>query len=533
MARAKSTRELADYRSPKHKLLAFFKERRDAWKAKCLHRGGVIKALRGRVADLSESRDAWKQRAKAAEAELARVKKAGSGTHNALVVAPVTLSAPTVLGPTLDQSVPAYHHFPISVIMLAVMLVATAAISLRGSSSALRLMRDSDGAHRSTPSFWTIRIWMQKLGYLKLIRKKPRATDWVWMADHTMQIGPDKCLLIVGLRLANLPARGVPLGHEHMEPLALIPMKHSNGRTVAAEFGKLAQRTGVPRQIVADEGSDMRAGVALFRTKHPGTVYIYDIRHKAARLLKASLGSDPRWEKFCQQAAKTRRLLQQTDLAALIPPSQRSKARYMNVGPLTAWGTQIVAVVQSRQRVAFRETSISKAAVRKRLGWVMDYAEALRQWHETATIAQSVDEHVQRNGIDTRSRKQIVRSLRRRATTKRGRRMRADLLAFVEQEAAKARPGERLVGSTAVLESVFGKLKHLERNQSGGGFTGMLLAAVACIGSTTVSVVKHAFETVRAADVSRWCHERLGMSPQAKRRRILSAVGGTKSAGKA
>ncbi len=32
------------------------------------------------------------------------------------------------------------------------------------------------------------------------------ADDWVWMADHSNQIGPEKALVVLGVRAARLPA---------------------------------------------------------------------------------------------------------------------------------------------------------------------------------------------------------------------------------------------------------------------------------------------------------------------------------------
>lgn len=532
MASAKSKRSLADYRSPKHKLLAFFKTRRDAWKAKCLARGKDLKRLRDRVADLAKSRDEWKQRAKAAEAELARIRKSGNHFQKTSALVPLAVSPAIVLTPTAAQAAPAYHHFPLSLIMLGVAFVAVAAISMRGSSAVLRLLAADGGQQASVPSFWTIRLWLQKIGLFKLNRPKPRAKDWAWMADHTMQIGAEKCFLVIGIRLADLPPRGQCLRHEDMEPLGLIPMKRSNGKTVVTELNKLAQRTGVPRQIVADEGSDLRAGIALFRQKHPETLHTYDIRHKAACLLKRSLGNDSRWAQFCQKAARTRKLLQQTDLAALAPPNQRSKARYMNVKPLTTWGNDVVAIQQSPKRKIFSEMSISKTVIRKHLGWVKEYTDDLVEWHEMATIAQSVDKYVQRNGLDNEAGRDMKKTLKGHAKTERGRRIETELLVFVEHEASKARPGERLVGSTTALESIFGKLKHLQGSHSGGGFTSLLLGAVARIGKTTQAVVGHALESIRVEDLHRWCQEKLGLSPRAKRHRILAATRGTKTSGK-
>jgi len=42
-----------------------------------------------------------------------------------------------------------------------------------------------------------------KDSYYKLIRPKPKAHDWVWIVDHTVQLGAEKCLLILGVRLTS------------------------------------------------------------------------------------------------------------------------------------------------------------------------------------------------------------------------------------------------------------------------------------------------------------------------------------------
>ena len=46
---------------------------------------------------------------------------------------------------------------------------------------------------------------------------------------------------------------------------------------------------------------------------------------------------------------------------------------------------------------------------------------------------------------------------------------------FVKLQSKRAKPRERIPGSTEVLESSFGKWKELEKQQSHGGFTGFML----------------------------------------------------------
>jgi len=54
-----------------------------------------------------------------------------------------------------------------------------------------------------------------------LTRAKEPGDDWVWIVDHVGQTGPEKYLLIVGIRLSAVPAVGEYLTHADVEPIAL------------------------------------------------------------------------------------------------------------------------------------------------------------------------------------------------------------------------------------------------------------------------------------------------------------------------
>jgi hypothetical protein len=46
------------------------------------------------------------------------------------------------------------------------------------------------------------------------------------------------------------------------------------------------KKTGIPRQIVGDYGSDIKSGSEKFCNVHKETAYVYDIKHKTASVLK-------------------------------------------------------------------------------------------------------------------------------------------------------------------------------------------------------------------------------------------------------
>jgi hypothetical protein len=83
------------------------------------------------------------------------------------------------------------------------------------------------------PDRSTGRLWLLWIGLAALLRAKTIADDWVWVIDHSIQIGQCKCLVILGKRLRDLP-EGRPLGHHDTELIALVPMTSSTKQTVAA-----------------------------------------------------------------------------------------------------------------------------------------------------------------------------------------------------------------------------------------------------------------------------------------------------------
>lgn len=200
------------------------------------------------------------------------------------------------------QALP-YHSYSVGHISLFLTLVLSAAASLRGASRTLEAVLSLFGPSLPCPSWYTGRLWLLRIGYYKLTRPKPKASDWVWILDHTVQIGVEKCLLILGVRLSELSRTDLVLSHEDVEPLALFPVRSSNGEVVFQQLQQTIAKTGVPREILADQGSDLKAGIKRFCQQHPHTCAISDIKHKSAALLKRILQHDAHWQAFTQLAA--------------------------------------------------------------------------------------------------------------------------------------------------------------------------------------------------------------------------------------
>lgn len=61
------------YKSPRHKLLRFFEQSRDQWKAKCREAKRLVKRLKNRLRWLEQSKARWKARVQELEQENAHL----------------------------------------------------------------------------------------------------------------------------------------------------------------------------------------------------------------------------------------------------------------------------------------------------------------------------------------------------------------------------------------------------------------------------------------------------------------------------
>jgi hypothetical protein len=398
---------------------------------------------------------------------------------------------------------------------LFILLVLSACTGLRGAERTLLLMSDFFDSNYKVPSWYTGRNWLLRLGYYKLTREKEKSDDWIWIVDHSVQWGKEKCLVILGIQQSKLPESETILCHEDVEPLALFPVTQSNGKVVYQQLKDTISKTGVPRQIVSDHGPDVKSGIERFCQEYPETIFIYDITHKAATILKKELGSDDRWNEFIALSANTRKKVQQTSLAAIAPPNQRSKARYMNVDLLIKWGMDKLILLDNPEQLSCLDCS--EEYFMEKIGWLNNFRDDLEDWSNLIHIIKVTESFVKFQGIYRDCVSDLLALPTYKAETPRARQIRSELLYFLYQESLKAGENDRLLGSSEIIESVFGKTKSLERDQVKSGFTVFVLSLAAIVSKTTSDVVHKALETVNTKSIHKWFQNAVGKSVQSKR----------------
>jgi len=535
-------------------LAKWFHKSRENWKRKCQMIRREFKRLQVQVADVRKSREGWRQKAEYHECELAKMvaeverlrrqvepsEKKETSSDVMQVISSAGGCSPLSLGgerttrkgsefaPVDEESLPG-QHYSLSMVSRFCRLVLEARTSLQCAPRVLSILLGdraggADGGADDIPHATSGRWWLLRLGYYKLHRRLERADDWVWLADHTVQIGQEKCLAIAGVRLAHLPPAGECLALEHLEPIAVLPVQSSTQEVVQEQLEEVAKEAGVPRAIVSDEGGDLVGGVRGFRQRHESVAWVSDMPHKAARLLKRRLTRDPHWSSFCTRTAQSKSQMGQTELAFLVPPRQRSKARYMNLGPLLRWAERTLGIVDGPPPKVLEYCTSER--IEEKLGWLRDYRDDLERWSRWQTLVERANELVRREGYSSKTASRLPDQLSPLIESDEDQSLRDELVEFVREQSEKTVAGERLPGSTEVLESSFGKLKSMEGQPQQGGFTGLILVWAALLGVTTKKLVAQALTSTPTKRVQHWITEKLGPTLQSKRRTTYHALTG-------
>lgn len=365
----------------------------------------------------------------------------------------------------------------------------------------------------ATPCFSTIRAWLLRVGLYALTKPLDRTKPWLWLLDHTIQIGSEKILVILGCPMDQVPFGQRALQLSDLQLLALVPMEQSNGDAIERELENAAlKRTGVPRLIVSDQGSDLLKGIGDYTEIRPKTFHVPDIAHYGANLLKHAWNDQPRWQQFNHQLQETSAKLRQTKAAYLMPPRVRPKARFMNVDSQLCFAGRLLKHL---------DCAAPHAKALEHYGWLTEFRDDLTVWKREHGFVRTTIELVRVDGLHAGTGPRLEKAWGEIGP----RESEVRIVTKLREYVATYQPttaGERFVASTEILESSFGKLKRIEGQQSQDGVTGLVLAMGAMVGNLTEADLKEALEETPEKKVAGWLERTLGPTMQWLRRQFFN-----------
>lgn len=370
----------------------------------------------------------------------------------------------------------ANHNFGPKMVSLCVELAKT--VGFRSVVEVLQIVQQWLDVDLKTPHWTTVRTWLCRCGVGLLQEAAVEADDWIWMIDHSVQLAKQNVLLILGIRQSDIP-KGRPLARSDMAVLAIVPGDSRDKDSVALALNELAGKIGVPISIVADGASELHHGINDFEKGGKTVLVMDDIKHKAANILKHTLGKDPVFQEFESKLGTTTAQIQQTELAHFLPPRKKAKCRFMTLSPLLKW--QRMAQHHLENPDSAEHQGVTEERLKQKLGWIEAFKEPAQQWRQCQAIVSCVLRFSNRNGVyrgaTNRLKKQLAHLDLQGETVQKVYVQLVEVYQRCEERLLASPYSElRLLVSTEVLESTLGGFKKLQRQHTRGGFTSLLAA---------------------------------------------------------
>lgn len=407
-----------------------------------------------------------------------------------------------------------HHEFGPKMISMCVNLAAK--VGLRASITSLEIVFEWLSITGKLPDWTTVRTWMMRVGVAAIEEPIEQADDWVWMADHSNQIGQEKALVIMGLRASKMPQPGMALTHQDVRLLSVEPGVSWKREDMSRAYEQLAAKAGPPLALLVDGAVELREGADGLEKHGESVTILGDFKHFAANVLKKVVGENKRFAELMSQVGSTRSTVQQTELGHLTPPAARPKARFMNLAPTLKWSQMILWQLAHPHSKARRE--ISAARMNEKLGWLRPFREDIRRWSECQNVVSAALTFVNEQGLFQGAANLLASSLQSLHTCEDSKAVADRLVEFVRESEGKLREGQRLPMSTEILESSFGLFKQLERQHSKGGFTSLLAAFGALLKPTTAESIRRDFARVSVRQMRTWVSNNLKTTLASKRK---------------
>ena len=217
-------------------------------------------------------------------------------------------------------------------IILACLLIYTyAGHSLRGTAKTIEVFDFLLGkTFASLPQHTTIKTWIEKAG-LDIYRNRKLSLNEVYgiIIDGSITIGGQQMLLQL-----KVPDEhpGHSLTHADTEVIGMKVADSWPSQKVAEELLATSAELGKePSYILSDNGSNLCKASRDLKLKHHR-----DISHSFGLFLERVYKEDAEFKSFMESMGKTRRYAL-TSVAYLMPPKQRSIARFMNMFNGVEW----------------------------------------------------------------------------------------------------------------------------------------------------------------------------------------------------
>lgn len=453
-----------------------------------------IRQLRQKIKELKVSRDHQRAKVKIMRAEL---KKA----------APVCRRGFSI---PLNREISG-HKYDLRVVSLCVCLYAYAGCSFRSVSRILLYLQLEYGiAFSALPSKSSIENWVQKVGLYKYSHVGVDFwEDYCIILDESMVIGQQRMLVALGA-CANKEG-DCSLKFDEIKVLSIAVQASWKWQEVQDFLQKVQEKVGKPaRYVICDGGCNLKKGV-----EEAQLIRICDVGHEFCKLTEQTYKEDRRYQEWIKEVTKVRFQVFMKPYAYLMPPKQRTVARFTNLSFVVEWGLNMLRVLPSmseKEQEAF--------------GWLKSHATIIAEFGAVFEMNESVLKILKNEGISVKNIESCILICQKYAP-KVPNSLIEKIVKYLNDEKLKLPDRSRVWNASSdVLESLFGKYKYQAPANPLNGVTPLVLAL--CVFTdkkedqqTLHHQVKEALESISMAKLKTWKEKNLVENQLVRRRNVF------------
>jgi hypothetical protein len=459
------------------------------WREKAKSYREECERLKKRNKELENSRDSWKAKAKGRNKELWLLRKRLSRLTSKVYIE--------------DQAKAKGHSYSLWVMELALLMRQRGGISYRGCCKMLVIMNLMLNIDLRLPNYSTIRQWEQKLGYYRLsCMAEDEQQEWVIIVDESVSIGQEKLLLLLGVNARDY-FFDQALCFEHTTVLGMAISKSWKAPQIAAQIEKVRSKGYKIAYAVADQGNNIVKAL-----KDQTIVHVLDCTHVFSLWLEKQYKNEELFQQFCQACTAMRRKGILSKYAALLPPAQRAKARFLNLRPLFNWASKCLDLLQNEKKQAAIKHLI------EHLKWIEKYQSIIVELKAVLDDLHLMQSIIKVRGINCGT---LVECLHIIDQSSMGSNLKQGLKQYLQSTRSGQIHRTNIICCSDIIESYFGRYKL----KAGQRISQQCLQIPNYARQHNQTEIKMAMEQVRVIDLLTWTEQNLKHSTTRQKNKLF------------
>lgn len=268
--------------------------------------------------------------------------------------------------------------------------------------------------------------------------------DYAGIVDESMMIGSEKLLLTIGIPAEHQER---PLDCSDVRILDLAVANSWNGEKIGGQLVKAREKVGHDfLSVTSDNASIMKKGVRCANMNQHR-----DISHSLGMYLERTYKNDPDFNHYLQSLAGSKAKHNMKAIAYLLPPAQRTIARFINLSNWVRWSLKMLDAyhtLNSEEREVF--------------AYIPAHASLIAQLSDVTKCVAAIEHLCKHRGLSGKTVRECQSAIRKYLSNGNLRMINlgASIADFLRQELEQIDVKTTAVNNSSdIIESLFGKYK--------------------------------------------------------------------------